>query len=85
MIDKSILNQHRSSMPIVLSWITSLIACLPSIIILFFAKMVAQNEHQSSMSNFPGPPKYMEIFGECLLKDMMWESSAVARSKGSFM
>jgi hypothetical protein len=84
MIEKSILNQNRSSVPTVVSWLVPLIACLPSTIILYFAKKVAQNDHQSSMSNFPGPTKCMEIFGDCLVKDMMWETCAVARTKRSF-
>jgi hypothetical protein len=82
-IDKSILNQHRSSMPIVTSWIAPVAACLPSIVVLPFAKMVARNEHQSSMANFPGPSNCMEIFGDCVLKDMMWQSCVVARTKCS--
>jgi hypothetical protein len=58
-------------------------ACLPSIVVLPFAKMVARNEHQSSMANFPGPSNCMEIFGDCVLKDMMWQSCVVARTKSS--
>jgi hypothetical protein len=70
-------------MPIVLSWITPVAACLPSIVILFFTKMVAPNAHQSIMSNFPGPSKPMDIFGDCLLQDIMWETCLAARTKRS--
>jgi hypothetical protein len=84
MIEKSVLNQHRSSMPIVQPWITPFVACLPSTIYLYFTKKVAMNEHKSVMSNFPGPSKCMEIFGDCLLLNLMWETCLVARTKSSF-
>jgi hypothetical protein len=82
MIEKSTLYQDRSSMPIVLPWIAPVLACLPSTIILYVVK-AGRNEHQSYMSNFKGPSKYMEIFGDCLLLNLMWETCATARTKGS--
>jgi hypothetical protein len=69
MIDKSILNLHRSSMPIVLSWIVSAFACIPSSIVCFYKK-VAVEEHQSIMSSFPGPKKCMKISEDCEIKDI---------------
>jgi hypothetical protein len=71
MIDKSILNQHRSSVPIVLSWIVPAFACIPSGIVYFYTKKLAVKEHQSIMSNFPGPKECMMIFVDCEIKDIM--------------
>jgi hypothetical protein len=81
MIENSILEQYRSSIPIVMPWLASLLCCIPSRMVLSFVKKAGTNGHIASMSSFPGPSECMGIFGDCVVRDMMWQNCSIARTK----